>query len=30
MKRRDFLRAGAVAAPATLLAAPAIAQGKVE
>ncbi len=30
MKRRDFLKAGAVAAPATMLAAPAIAQGKVE
>ncbi|WP_422023190.1 TRAP transporter substrate-binding protein [Roseibium sp.] len=30
MKRRDFLKAGAVAAPATMLAAPAIAQGKIE
>ena len=30
MKRRDFLKAGAVAAPASLLAAPAIAQGKFE
>ena len=30
MKRRDFLKAGAVAAPASLLAAPAIAQGKIE
>ncbi|MEP3047517.1 MAG: TRAP transporter substrate-binding protein DctP [Roseibium sp.] len=30
MKRRDFLKAGAVAGPATVLAAPAIAQGKVE
>ncbi|POF29056.1 TRAP transporter substrate-binding protein [Roseibium marinum] len=30
MKRRDFLKAGAIAAPATMLAAPAIAQGKVE
>ncbi|GAB4511947.1 MAG: TRAP transporter substrate-binding protein DctP [Roseibium sp.] len=30
MKRRDFLKAGAVAAPAGLLAAPAIAQGRIE
>lgn len=30
MKRRDFLKAGAVAAPASMLAAPAIAQGKIE
>jgi len=30
MKRRDFLKAGAVAAPASMLAAPAVAQGKIE
>ncbi|MEP1934801.1 MAG: TRAP transporter substrate-binding protein [Roseibium sp.] len=30
MKRREFLKAGAIAAPASLLAAPAIAQGKIE
>jgi TRAP-type mannitol/chloroaromatic compound transport system substrate-binding protein len=30
MKRRDFLKAGAVAAPVGLLAAPAIAQGRIE
>ncbi|GGD38624.1 TRAP transporter substrate-binding protein [Sinisalibacter lacisalsi] len=30
MKRRDFLRTGALAAPAAALAAPAIAQGKIE
>ncbi|OIP87566.1 MAG: ABC transporter substrate-binding protein [Rhodobacterales bacterium CG2_30_65_12] len=30
MKRRDFLRTGALAAPAAALAAPALAQGKIE
>ncbi len=30
MKRRDFLRSGAIAAPAAALAAPAIAQGNIE
>lgn len=30
MKRRDFLKTGAVAAPAAMLAAPAVAQGKIE
>ena len=30
MKRRDFLKSGAVAAPAAALAAPAVAQGKIE
>lgn len=30
MKRREFLKAGAVAAPAAVLAAPAVAEGKVE
>jgi TRAP-type mannitol/chloroaromatic compound transport system substrate-binding protein len=30
MKRRDFLRTGALAAPAAALAAPAVAQGKIE
>ncbi|MEM5584302.1 MULTISPECIES: TRAP transporter substrate-binding protein [unclassified Roseibium] len=30
MKRREFLKAGAIAAPAGLLAAPAVAQGKIE
>ncbi len=30
MKRRDFLKTGAIAAPAAALAAPAVAQGKIE